>query len=180
MPTALRHPVPTLKGFVERPPASPKHTAHSRVFLAAGVVLLAALVGLGVWAVLNRSTATSQEQPAPVATAPLAGPIVVGDLSRLLRSAGYSLPAAKVNYWLPLANWLDPLTRSAAADYLRVSERTPMDSVLARALQGTVLTGRRDPTAWNARFGMNRLTRLVERPLTGPGGQLDAFGNIRG
>jgi hypothetical protein len=97
-----------------------------------------------------------------------------------LRGAGYSLPATKIDYWLPVTTWLDPVTRSAAADYLRISERTPLDPVLALALQGTVITGRRDPEAWNARFGVNRLTRWVERPLTGPGGQLDAFGNITG
>jgi hypothetical protein len=42
-----------------------------------------------------------------------------------------------------------------------------------------VLLGRQNPVLWNRRFGFNRPTRFVERPLTGLGGQLDANGNIR-
>ena len=43
----------------------------------------------------------------------------------------------------------------------------------------TVITTLRNPAAWNNRFGLNRKTKFVERPLTGPHGQLDANGNIR-
>jgi hypothetical protein len=46
-------------------------------------------------------------------------------------------------------------------------------------LHGAVLLGRQNPVLWNRRFGFNRPTRFVERPLTGLGGQLDANGNIR-
>jgi len=42
-----------------------------------------------------------------------------------------------------------------------------------------VITTLRNPAAWNSRFGLNRKTKFVERPLTGPHGQLDANGNIR-
>ena len=179
MPTAWRHPVPTLKGVVERPPASPKHTAHGRVFLGAGIVLLALLIGLGIWTLASRSTSASQSQTTSATPAPL-GWLLVGDLPDRLRSAGYALPDRQIDYSLPVTSWLDPLTRSAAADYLRVSARSPLDPMLGLALQGTVLTGRHYPAAWNARFGTNRLTKWVERPLTGPGGQLDAFGNLTG
>lgn len=102
------------------------------------------------------------------------------DLQRQLRSAGYELTmTTDVDYSLPITFRLDPVTRSAAADYLRPTEASPLGFRLALALRGTVITGRRDPAAWNARFGTNRATRWVERPLTGPGGQLDAFGNVR-
>jgi hypothetical protein len=36
-----------------------------------------------------------------------------------------------------------------------------------------------DPDAWNSHYGLERATKFVERPLTGPGGQLDANGNFR-
>jgi hypothetical protein len=52
-------------------------------------------------------------------------------------------------------------------------------SILAAALRGTVLTGFRDVAAWNQRFGRSRVTKMVERPLTGQGGQLDSYGNLR-
>ena len=72
-----------------------------------------------------------------------------------------------------------PVTKSALADFLQPSSRHPLGPSLAVALQGTIITTLRDPRAWNMRFGLNRRTRFVERPLTGPGGQLDAYGNVR-
>jgi hypothetical protein len=59
---------------------------------------------------------------------------------------------------------------------------TPIDQpepILAAALQGTWITALRNPAAWNSQFGLHRLTKFVERPLTGAGGQLDARGNLR-
>jgi hypothetical protein len=89
-------------------------------------------------------------------------------LQRLLRAAGYSLAVNSV---------LDPITKSAAADYLQPDNLTASPWLLS-SLQGTILTSRHDPAAWNARFGLNRHTQMVERPLTGPGGQLDGYGNL--
>ena len=89
-------------------------------------------------------------------------------LQQTLRDNGYAIAATDM---------LDPLTRSAAADFVRVDAKHPLDPWLAVAMAGTVLTGRHDPVAWNARFGTNRMTQMVDRPLTGPDGQLDTYGN---
>jgi hypothetical protein len=185
MPTALIHPAPTLKRGVDPPPISPRHAWTHWWFVLALVLVLALLIGAASWVFFGRgaSTTPQAETTTPAATMPIAGVLLIdpiANLGRQLRTAGYALPAIKVDYSLPAAYWLDPLTRSAAADYLRISETSPLDPRLASALQGTVITGRRDPAVWSARFGTNRVTRWVERPLTGPGGQLDAFGNLTG
>jgi Tol biopolymer transport system component len=85
----------------------------------------------------------------------------------------------RAGYSLKVDGKLDPVTKSALADFLRPSSAHPLSPSLARALQGTVITTLRNPAPWNSRFGLNRKTNFVERPLTGPGGQLDANGNIR-
>jgi hypothetical protein len=175
MPTAAVHPPSTLGRVAEQPPVSPHHTHHHPWFLVAGAVALAVLVGLGIWALANRSTSTTQPQATPAATG-IPWPEIssaggVKGLQLQLRAAGYSLAVDSV---------LGPLTRSAAGNYLRPTSVTPLDPLLKQALAGTFITGIRDAAAWNARFGLNRATRFVERPLTGPGGQLDAFGNLTG
>ena len=70
------------------------------------------------------------------------------------------------------------MKKSALADYLRPDSTHPLSASLASQLDGTVITGLRNPAAWNKRFGLDRKTTFVERPLTGAGGQLDANGNI--
>jgi hypothetical protein len=85
----------------------------------------------------------------------------------------------RAGYAIRVDGVLDPVTMSAAGDFIRMSEWPQLDPWLANALVGTVMTGRRDPTAWNQRFGADRATRMVERTLTGPEGQLDNDGNIR-
>jgi hypothetical protein len=111
--------------------------------------------------------------PAPAWT-PLASPWAeafnLRDLKRQLVRAGYQVR---------VDDRLDAVTRSAFADYLRPGTAGSLGPGLARALRGTVLLGRQNPVLWNRRFGLNRTTKFVERPLTGPGGQLDARGNIR-
>jgi len=97
--------------------------------------------------------------------------LLTAGLQQTLRNNGYAIGSTGM---------LDPLTRSAAADFVRVDAGHPLDSWLATSLAGTVITGRNDPVTWNARFGTNRVSQMVERPLTGPGGQLDAYGNITG
>jgi len=96
--------------------------------------------------------------------------VPVRDLKRQLVHAGY-----QVN----VDDSLDPVTKSALADYLLPGSVRAFGPALAGALWGTVILGRQNPVAWNSRFGLHRPTKFVERPLTGPGGQLDANGNIR-
>jgi hypothetical protein len=85
----------------------------------------------------------------------------------------------RAGYSIAVDGKLDPVTKSALADYLQLEPTHPLSPFLASALAGNWITGYRNPAAWNQRFGLNRLTRFVEKPLTGPGGQLDANGNLR-
>jgi len=159
-------------GLASELPTSPRHTPLSHGLLLSATVVLAALVGFALWVLVDRLTSTTEQHAAPVAVFPVTDPFwtyEASDPQRRLRTAGYALPVTGV---------LDRLTRSATADFLVVGESSPLDPALAQALQGTVITSRHDPAAWNARFGADRATKMVERPLTGPGGQLDAFGNV--
>jgi len=166
MPTTL---VPRLRSPVTSTPTSPRHSSLSHWLRLVAVVVLAVFVGFALWMLVDRLTSTNEAPVAPSVASYFTEPLQVNDLQRQLRRAGYSLSVTGV---------LDPLTRSATADFLVVSESSPLDPALAQALQGTVITSRHDPAAWNARFGADRATKMVERPLTGPGGQLDAFGNL--
>jgi hypothetical protein len=159
--------------------ASRTRGARQRALTLAGLILTLAVVLAGAWLIVDRgagrsanpvSTATSPPVWTPIASTWLERPAVIRAKKQLLR-AGYSI---KVN------GNLDPITKSALADYLRLDPAHPLDPILAAALQGTWITGLRNPTAWNSHFGLHRLTKFVERPLTGPGGQLDANGNLRG
>lgn len=98
------------------------------------------------------------------------GAVDVRDLKRQLVHAGYQV---KVD------DSLGPVTKSALADYLQPGSVRALGPALAAALRSTVILGRLNPVAWNSRFGLHRPTKFAERPLTGPGGQLDANGNIR-
>jgi len=144
---------------------------HGHALAALLAVVAAVVVALGAWALVDRLTSTSGTATAPSASvAAFSEPAMalqVSGLRALLRDAGYAIPATGV---------LDPVTRSAAADYLQPGGAA---GPLSALLQGTILTGHRDPAAWNVRFGVARATRMVERALTGPGGQLDRNGNVR-
>jgi hypothetical protein len=139
------------------------------------LILVFAAVSIAMGLILAR-TADWAAEPVTAAAAP-ASPLSqwldrleLIQLENQLVRAGYSVRAD---------GSLDPVTKSAFADYLQLDASHPLSRFLATELQGTVLTGFRDPAAWNKRFGLNRQTRFVERPLTGPNGQLDANGNLR-
>jgi hypothetical protein len=172
MPAVLKHPG---TGMVRPAPASPTHDHGHRWLMVAAGVAVALLVGLTAWTLVDRLTGNSQTvaTPSPAASARLDSYFVlrVAGLQQRLRGSGYSIGATGM---------LDPVTRSAAADFIQVDAAHPLDPWLATALQGTVITGRRDPVAWNHRFGSDRATQMVERPLTGAGGQLDLYGNLTG
>lgn len=175
-PPVLRRPTAQVprgqdRGLVAHPP--PRHPLRRILLFALVGVVAATLVGAAGWALIDRAT---EDEPAATATPGWVVPTwavptwtVTAFEGRLVR-AGY---AVRVN------GVLDPVTMSAAGDFIRASDWRQLDPWLANALGGTAMTGRRDPTAWNQRFGTDRATRMVERPLTGPGGQLDNNGNIR-
>jgi hypothetical protein len=160
------------------PAVSRSRGARRRALALAGLILTLAVVSVGTWLIVDRvagrsaipvSAATSVPAWTPIAS-PWLERLEVVHLKKQLTRAGYSI---KVD------GNLDPVTKSALADYLQLDRAHPLSPFLADALQGTVITGFRNPAAWNSRFGLHRLTKFVERPLTGPGGQLDANGNLR-
>jgi hypothetical protein len=160
-------------GSAAAPRRSP-FEARRRTLVVSAVVLALAMIGLGTWYLVEQASGAGQTPAAVRAWGARPWPWVAGNgvvrLEQQLVGAGYSLTVDRR---------LDPVSKSALADYLRPSSAHPLSPSLAAALEGTVLTGRRDPFAWNRRFGLNRRTRFVERPLTGPSGQLDANGNVR-
>jgi hypothetical protein len=137
-----------------------------------------ALVVAGAAAGLSQATAPGSSDDSTAAEAalmrafatPWAEAVDVIGLKRQLVRAGYQVRVDAT---------LGPVTKSALADYLRPGSASSLAPGLPGALRGTVLLGRLNPVLWNLRFGLNRPTKFVERPLTGPGGQLDADGNIR-
>jgi len=157
--------------------ASRLHWTRRRLALAVIVPTLAAAAAATSLELAGSagpsSTPVAAAAPAPAWT-PLGSPWVdavdVRDLKTQLLRAGYQV---KVD------DSLDPVTKSALADYLRPGSAGWVGPVIGHALAGTVLLGRQNPAAWNRRFGLDRPTRFVGRPLTGPGGQLDANGNLR-
>jgi len=154
-------------------PPSPARQTRRRSIVLGTVVLALGLALLATWLIIA-SNAPSVQAPGPATpSTPISSPWlarveITGLETRLVR-AGYSI---KVD------GELDPVTKSALADYLRVDSTHQLGPFLAAELDGTVITGLRDPAAWNRRFGLDRKTTFVERPLTGPGGQLDANGNV--
>ena len=158
--------------------ASRTRAARQRALTLAGLILTLAVVSVGTWLIVDRAAGRSANPVSAATSLPVWTPIAPTWLERLavirakkqLVRAGYSI---KVD------GNLDPVTKSALADYLQLDSAHLLDPNLAAALQGTWITGLRNPAAWNSRFGLHRLTKFVERPLTGPGGQLDASGNLR-
>jgi hypothetical protein len=157
-------------------------TAHSyprhRLALA---FLLPALAAAAVTTSLMLAGSASVSSRPPVAAVapgrawtpfmtPWAEAVDVPGLKRQLVRAGYQVK---------IDDSLGPVTKSAFADYLTSGTASLLGPSLVSALHGTALLGRENPVLWNRRFGLDRPTKFVERPLTGPGGQLDANGNIR-
>jgi len=161
-----------------RATASRTRGARQRTLTLAGLTLALAVVSVGTWLIVDRTAGRSANPVSAATSLPGWTPsgstwlerLAVNRAKKQLVRAGYSI---KVD------DNLDPVTKSALADYLPLDSSHPLDPNLAAALQGTWITGLRNPAAWNSHFGLHRLTKFVERPLTGPGGQLDANGNVR-
>ena len=152
--------------------------SHRGPLTLAGIILMLGLAVPATWLTLDRSARSSANTATSATAVPAWSPIFapwpqhldVTSLERELVRAGYSV---KVD------GNLDPVTKSALADYLQLDSAHPLSPFLASALDGTVITGLRNPGAWNGHYGLVRATKFVERPLTGPSGQLDANGNFR-
>ena len=157
---------------VEMPASNPlsRRIPSRRALTIASLGMALAAISLGTWRTVDWAASGSAASASTPTFRTWLRPIDVVGVQRQLVRAGYSIPVTGV---------LDPITKSALADFLRPSSSDRLGPSLAYALRGTVITTRREPAAWNMRFGLNRRTRFVERPLTGPGGQLDAYGNVR-
>jgi Putative peptidoglycan binding domain len=175
MTTTVANPVAT-----HTPPlAAVRRRAARRPLTLAAVTFTLAALAVGTWLIVERvagtgaSAVSSSATPAPSFTPVAALWLRRAEVVRLQKQL------VRAGYSIAVDGKLDPLTKSALADYLPLDATHPLSPFLASALAGTWITGLRKPAAWNRRFGLNRLTRFVERPLTGPGGQLDANGNLR-
>lgn len=168
MPTVLRpaalRPTPTRQG----------RASHHRWLRPAAIVLSGAMLGVGAWLLTARSTGSTGTRT----TTPPAVAQTAGDLTRSLDITALQRQLVDAGYAIRVTAALDPLTRAAAADFFGSAGR-PVAAPLAHMVAGTIFLGKGDPADWNARFGLDRRTRLVERALIGPAGQLDAYGNLR-
>jgi len=164
-----------------KPPASAaSHTraARQRALTLAGLILTLAVVSVGTWLIVDRAAGRSANPVSAATSLPVWTPIASTWLERLAVIRAKK-QLVRTGYSIKVDGNLDPVTKSALADYLRLDSAHPLNPILAAALQGTWISGLRNPAAWNSRFGLHRLTKFVEHPLTGPGGQLDASGNLR-
>ena len=84
----------------------------------------------------------------------------LGTWVALDRTVGRNAPAANMYDGVPL--W-PPLTFPGAEPF---------------GISGLEQQPARERQAWKRRFGLDRPRSIVERPLTGPGGQLDEHRNV--
>jgi hypothetical protein len=161
------------------PTAAPSGRQAARRLPLAVAVLAITLtaVGVGTWLIVGRVGGSGGSALSTPATAPAWTPIATTWLERL-RVVGLKRQLARAGYSVEVDGNLDPVAKSALADYLQPAGARPLAASLAVALEGTVITGVRDPAAWNKRFGLHSLTRFVHQPFSGAGEQLDAKGNL--
>jgi hypothetical protein len=136
-----------------------------------------ALASLGTWLTVDRTVGANAPAVVPASPVPTWTSISSPSLERV-EITGLEKRLVRAGYSIKVDGRLDPVRRSALADYLQLDSARPLGSFLAAELDGTVFTGLRNPAAWNRRFGLDRKTSVVERPLSGPGGQLDLNGNV--
>ena len=151
-PVGIRRPPSTARSQTRagrRRPLALALIAVTLAAVAAGTWLIVALVGS------SEGSAFSAPMTAPAWT-PTAMPLVervqVVGLQRQLVRAGYAI---KVD------GDFDRVARSDLADYLQPNEAHPLSPFVASVLGGTVITGLRNASVWNSRFGPHPNT-LVE------------------
>src|SRR5262245_25602762 len=132
------------------PTANPSRSPGPRLFVMFAITL--ATLGVGTWLIVGRVSDSGGSALTPAAAEPAWTPIATTWLQRL-QVVGLKRQLVRAGYTVDDDGNLDPVTRSALADYLRPDGAHPLDPNLAAALEGTVITGVRDPAAWNQRFG---------------------------
>lgn len=164
---------------VAQPGAISSHsaTAANRRALLAAIALVLAVAPFATWQLLDRVVGRGTPASVRGTYVPLWPPISPRGLERL-QIVQLEKQLVRAGYSIKVDGKLDPITKSALADYLRLDAAHPLSPLLANELSGTIIVGSRHPAVWNARFGLNRKTTFVERPLFGPGGQLDTNGNL--
>ena len=136
--------------------AAPLRSRRSRrrPLVLAGCTLALAVVSAGTWLTVAQLTGASGTDV--TAAAPAVWVDAAVTMGPRPRRHPLEEQLVRAGYSIKVDGTLDPVAKSALADFTHVG----------------------NPAAWNLRFGLNRPTKFVERPLTGPGGQLDANGNL--
>lgn len=98
-------------------------------------------------------------------------PLDIRGLQAHLKAQGYDIR---------VDNKVGPKTLSALADYLQLGKGTTLSPAMAKLLKGTVITGRRDPQAWNSRFGSPATRPVVQTTTADPHGNADVSGAVPG
>src|SRR5205814_259497 len=130
-----------------------------RLALAMIATTLAA-AGIGTWLIVGRVSGTGASALSPPITAPAWTPTTTPLLERL-QVVGLKRQLVRAGYAIKVDGNLDRVLKSALADYLQPNEAHPLTPFVASALAGTVITGLRNPSVWNRRFGPHPTT-LVE------------------
>ena len=159
------------------PTAAPSRSVRRFPFALAALFITLAAVGVGAWLIAEHVDGSGGSVLSPRAITPAWTPIETKLLERR-RIVGLKRQLARAGYSIEVNGNLDPVAKSALADYLRPDGAHPLDPFLAVALEGTVITGVRDPVTWNNRFGPRRVTTFVELPFSGGREKLDANGNV--
>ena len=144
------------------PTAAPSRRRGARrppLALAMIATTLAA-AGIGTWLIVGRVSGTGASALSPPITAPAWTPTTTPLLERL-QVVGLKRQLVRAGYAIKVDGNLDRVLKSALADYLQPDGPHPLSPVLASALEGTVITGLRNPSVWNSRFGLHPTT-LVE------------------
>jgi hypothetical protein len=121
-----------------------------------------AAIGVGTWLIVRHAGGSGTGALSPPIAAPAWTPTASPFVERL-QVVGLKKQLVRAGYSIKVDGNLDPVAKSASADYLQPDGTHLLSPFLASALEGTVITGLRNPSAWNSRFGLHRQTTLVER-----------------
>ena len=158
MSTTVVKPVP-----FRRPPTtaqSRRRAGRRRPLALAVIAVTVATVGAGTWLIVGLVAGSGANALSAPITAPAWTPTAM-PLAERGQVLGLQRQLVLAGYAIKVDGNLDRVARSALADYLRPNEAHPLTPFVASVLGGTVITGLRNPSVWNRRFGPHPTT-LVE------------------
>ena len=148
---------------IRKPPTtahSPRRAGRRLPLAIALVAVTLAAAGTGTWLIVARIGGSGGSALSVPITAPAWTPTATPLVERL-QVVGLQRQLVRAGYAIKVDGDLDRVAKSALADYLQPNEAHPLTPFVASALGGTVITGLRNPAAWNSRFGPHPTT-LVE------------------